>query len=135
MIHDRRAVAYPASHQARHVDDELRLRILRLLSEQPEMSQRELALALGLSLGKTNYCLRALIDRGWLKVNNFRTSQNKLAYAYVLTSRGLQAKLSAAARFLKSRQAEYIRLEREIADLRDELAGGQDARPRDVAHR
>lgn len=106
------------------MDDELRLRILRLLAERPEMSQRELAQALGLSLGKTNYCLRALIDRGWVKVNNFRTSQNKRAYAYVLTASGLQAKLAAAARFLGQRQAEYSRLEREIAQLRDEVAGG-----------
>ncbi|QNN69252.1 MarR family EPS-associated transcriptional regulator [Thermomonas carbonis] len=117
------------------MDDELRLRILRLLAERPEMSQRELAQALGLSLGKTNYCLRALIDRGWVKVNNFRTSQNKLAYAYVLTSKGLQAKLSAAARFLKSRQAEFVRLEREIAELRDELGDQQGGQSRSGAHR
>ncbi len=113
------------------MDDELRLRILRLLAERPEMSQRELAQALELSLGKTNYCLRALIDRGWVKVNNFRTSQNKLAYAYVLTAIGLQAKLAAAARFLSQRQAEYTRLENEIAQLRDEVANdSQPSMPR-----
>ena len=106
------------------MNDELRLRLLRLLAERPDMSQRELAQALGLSLGKTNYCLRALIDRGWVKVNNFRSSHNKRAYAYVLTASGLQAKLAAAARFLSQRQAEYSRLESEIAQLRDEVAKG-----------
>lgn len=112
------------------LDDELRLRMLRVLVERPDLSQRELAQRLGLSLGKTNYCLRALIDRGWIKVNNFRTSQNKLGYAYVLTGRGLQAKLSAAARFLKHRQAEYARLEQEIDQLRQEIAeaSGEDLR-------
>lgn len=95
--------------------------MFRLLSEHPEMSQRELAQELGLSLGKTNYCLRALIDRGWVKVNNFRNSHNKLAYAYVLTGAGIQAKLAAAARFLKHKQAEYARLEREIEQLRSEV--------------
>ncbi len=86
------------------------------------MSQRELAQTLGLSLGKTNYCLRALVERGWVKVNNFRTSGNKRAYAYVLTASGLQAKLRAAARFLQQRQNEYRRLEREIEQLRREVA-------------
>ena len=95
---------------------------MRLLAEHPAISQRELAQQLGLSLGKTNYCLRALIDRGWVKVNNFRTSQNKLAYAYVLTGAGIQAKLAAAARFLKFKQAEYVKLEREIEQLRSEVA-------------
>ena len=72
------------------MNDELRLQLLRILSEHPDVSQRELAHALGLSLGKTNYCLRALIARGWVKVNNFRSSDNKRAYAYVLTASGLQ---------------------------------------------
>ncbi len=117
------------------MDDELRLRILRLLAERPELSQRELAQKLGLSLGKTNYCLRALIDRGWIKVNNFRTSQNKLGYAYVLTGRGLQAKLSAAARFLKHRQAEYARLEQEIEELRQEIGDASNEEARDKPRR
>lgn len=103
------------------MNDELRLRLLRLLAEQPHISQRELAHALGLSLGKTNYSLRALIARGWVKANNFRSSDNKSAYAYVLTPSGMQAKFAAAARFLQQRQREYARLESEIAELRAEL--------------
>jgi EPS-associated MarR family transcriptional regulator len=125
---DTAGASLPDTRIIEDVDDELRLRILRLLGERPEMSQRELAQALGLSLGKTNYCLRALVDRGWVKVDNFRNSQNKLAYAYVLTGRGLQAKLAAAARFLALRQAEYARLEREISELRIEVAQGKDDR-------
>ncbi len=104
------------------LNDELRLKLLRLLAERPAMSQRELAQALGLSLGKTNYSLRALIARGWVKANNFRSSGNKRAYAYVLTPSGMQAKLATAARFLMARQAEYARLEREIAELRADVA-------------
>ncbi|WP_297831171.1 MarR family EPS-associated transcriptional regulator [Thermomonas sp.] len=104
------------------MNDELRLKLLRLLAERPAMSQRELAQALGLSLGKTNYSLRALIARGWVKANNFRSSGNKRAYAYVLTPSGMQAKLATAARFLMARQAEYARLEREIAELRADVA-------------
>ena len=103
------------------MDDELRLRLLRLLTEHPELSQRELAQRLDLSLGKTNYCLRALIDKGWVKVNNFRTSNNKMAYAYVLTPSGLRAKLNATSHFLRRKQDEYAQLEREIAELRDEV--------------
>ena len=102
------------------MDEELRLRLLRLLTESPELSQRELAQRLGLSLGKTNYCLRALIDKGWVKVNNFRNSQNKLAYAYVLTPSGFRAKGSATTAFLRSKQEEFAELEREIAELRRE---------------
>lgn len=103
------------------MDEELRLRLLRLLTESPDLSQREVAQRLGLSLGKTNYCLRALIDKGWVKVNNFRTSHNKMAYAYVLTPSGLIAKGSATTAFLRRKQEEFAELEREIAELRREV--------------
>lgn len=103
------------------LDDDTRYRLLRLLTEHPNHSQRELASELGLSLGKTNYCLRALIERGWVKVQNFRNSQNKLAYAYVLTPSGAIAKLRATTDFLRRKQGEYSRLEREIEVLRREV--------------
>jgi MarR family transcriptional regulator, temperature-dependent positive regulator of motility len=103
------------------MNDELRLRLLRQLTEHPALSQRELARLLGLSLGKTNYCLRALVDKGWVKVNNFRTSNNKLAYAYVLTPSGLRAKVQATSAFLRRKQDEYVQLEHEIAELRAEV--------------
>ncbi|MEZ5469436.1 MAG: MarR family EPS-associated transcriptional regulator [Lysobacterales bacterium] len=104
------------------MDDDTRYRLLRLLTEHPELSQRELASELGMSLGKTNYCLRALIGRGWIKVQNFRNSDNKLAYAYVLTPAGVGAKFRATAEFLRRKQGEYARLEQEIAALRLEVA-------------
>ena len=103
------------------LDDDTRYRLLRLLTEHPNHSQRELASELGLSLGKTNYCLRALIERGWVKVQNFRNSQNKLGYAYVLTPSGAIAKLRATTDFLRRKQDEFSRLEREIAQLRLEV--------------
>jgi EPS-associated MarR family transcriptional regulator len=103
------------------LDDDTRYRLLRLLTEHPNHSQRELASELGLSLGKTNYSLRALIARGWVKVQNFRSSNNKLAYAYVLTPVGAVAKFRATADFLRRKQGEYTRLEREIAELRQEV--------------
>jgi len=102
--------------------DDQRLRLLRLLTDQPALSQRELSRELGLSLGKTHYCLRALIDKGWIKVGNFRNSQNKLAYAYVLTASGMRAKLDATAAFLQRKRVEYARLEQEIAELRAQVA-------------
>lgn len=86
------------------------------------MSQRELAEALGLSVGKAHYCLRALIDRGWIKVSNFRRSDRKLAYAYVLTASGLREKLALTRRFLAQKEQEFERLQATIAGLRSELA-------------
>ena len=79
------ALIEPASDDS----DAARLAVLRLLAEQPQLSQRDLAVALGVSLGKTNYVLHALLDKGLLKVRNFRRSDNKVAYAYVLTPRGM----------------------------------------------
>ena len=103
------------------LDDCTRDRLLRLLTEHPNYLQRELASELGLSLGKTNYCLRALVERGLIKVQNFRNSNNKLAYAYVLTPAGVMAKFRAAADFLRRKQGEYARLDDEIAQLRREV--------------
>ncbi len=116
----------PRVCQHHPVNDDLRLQLLRLLTDYPELSQRELAQRLGLSLGKTNYCLRALVDKGLVKVNNFRTSQNKLAYAYVLTASGMRAKVQATSTFLRRKQLEYARLEHEIAELRAEVSAGSE---------
>ena len=118
----RRAVACQKT-----MDDQVRLQLLRELNERPDLSQREIAQRLGLSLGKTNYCLRALIDKGWVKVNNFRNSDNKLAYAYVLTPSGMRAKASVTAAFLRRKQEEYARLEREISELRAEIGSRGEA--------
>lgn len=103
------------------IADEHHLKVLRLLEANPDMSQRELAEALGVSVGKTNYCIRALVDKGLLKMNNFRNSQNKLAYAYLLTPAGIAAKADLTARFLKQRMAEYEQLREEIEQLKREV--------------
>ena len=103
------------------LDDEIRYRILRALERDPKISQRDLAGVLGVSVGKTNYCLRALVDKGLVKVDNFRKSGNKLAYAYELTPRGLLDKGKVARRFLKRKLQEYERLQSEIEELRLEV--------------
>ncbi len=102
--------------------DEAHYHILKLLEERPQISQRELAVELGLSLGKTHYCLRALVDRGLVKANNFRRSDNKSAYAYLLTPSGMQEKLHITRRFLQRKQAEYDALHNQIAELKEALA-------------
>lgn len=105
--------------------DELHYRLLKLLEAQPHLSQREVATALGISLGKVNYCLRALITRGLLKAKNFRNSGNKLAYAYLLTPRGIEEKSQITVRFLRRKIEEYERLREEIDLLRSEVINGR----------
>lgn len=100
--------------------DEYRYKILKLVEANPEISQRELAKSLGISLGKANFCLKALIDVGLLKVTNFRNSKNKLAYMYLLTPTGMEEKSSITVRFLKSKIQEYELLQAEISLLLQE---------------
>ncbi len=99
---------------------------MRLLSRQPELSQRELSQALGVSLGKTHYVLHALLDKGLLKVHNFRRSNKKVAYAYVLTPRGMSEKLRMTRAFLQRKEAEFDSLRHTIDSLRTELRGEAD---------
>lgn len=101
--------------------DEYRYKILKLVEEKPEISQRELASSLGVSLGKVNFCLKALIDVGLLKASNFKNSKNKLAYMYLLTPTGIEEKTKITMRFLKNRIQEYEVLKSEIASLKQEL--------------
>ena len=108
------------------LSDEIRYQILRELERDPEMSQRKLAQALGVSVGKTNYCVQALVDRGLVKVENFRKSGNKLAYAYQLTPRGIADKARVTKRFLAIKMKEYETLQHEIAELRQDIASQQD---------
>ena len=106
----------PTLHQDTH------LKVLRLLEANPQMSQRDLAAALGVSLGKTNFCLKALLDKGLLKMQNFQNSKRKLAYAYLLTPAGLSAKTALTGRFLTSKLQEYQLLKAEIESLQQETA-------------
>jgi len=104
------------------VTDEYRYKILKLIEVRPEISQRELADTLGVSLGKVNYCIKALIDVGILKVINFRNSKNKLAYMYLLTPDGVEEKTKITLRFLKNKMLEYEKLHDEIAILSAEVS-------------
>jgi MarR family transcriptional regulator, temperature-dependent positive regulator of motility len=109
--------------------EELDLKLLRQLNVQPAASQRKLAQGLGVSLGKLNFCLRALVDRGWVKADNFRRSDNKWAYAYLLTPRGVSAKLRLTSKFLQRKEREFETLQSEIAALRNEVSGTEAATP------
>jgi EPS-associated MarR family transcriptional regulator len=102
--------------------DEYRYKILKLVSANPEISQRELAKTLGVSLGKTNFCLNALIEKGLLKAANFRNSHNKLAYMYLLTPSGIEEKSKITLRFLKAKMREYEALQLEINLLMQETS-------------
>ena len=95
--------------------------ILRILKDNPKVTQREMAKELGLSLVKTNYVVRALIDKGWVKLSNFKRSDNKLGYIYLLTPEGLSEKTTLAQNFLNRKSEEYNRLKKEIEILKNEL--------------
>jgi EPS-associated MarR family transcriptional regulator len=101
--------------------EDTRLKVMRLLEANPHLSQREVSQTLGVSLGKTNFCIKALIDKGLVKVSSFRKSQNKLAYAYLLTPSGIAEKSEITARFLQRKMAEYESLQAEIAALQLEM--------------
>jgi EPS-associated MarR family transcriptional regulator len=100
--------------------DEYRYKILKILEANPEISQRDLARELNISLGRVNFCLKALIEKGLLKATNFKNSHNKLAYMYLLTPSGIEEKSAITARFLKIKMQEYAALEAEIDQLRRE---------------
>ncbi len=100
--------------------DEYRYKILKILEANPEISQRDLARELDISLGRVNFCLKALIEKGLLKATNFRNSKNKLAYMYFLTPSGIEEKSAITAQFLKIKMQEYADLETEIDQLRRE---------------
>ena len=105
--------------------DELRLRVLRALEANPELSQRQLAQELGVSLGGVNYALKALIERGFVKADNFRRSGTKVAYLYVLTPKGLAEKSSLATAFLGRKLEEYEVLRQEIESLKCEVGSDE----------
>jgi EPS-associated MarR family transcriptional regulator len=103
------------------LSDEYRYKILKALEANPEASQRELARELGISLGKTNYCLKALIEKGMVKAKNFKNNASKRKYAYVLTPSGIEDRAVVAARFLQRKLKEYEQLQLEIGRLRAEV--------------
>jgi len=107
--------------QTAETHEESHLQVLRVLASNPHTSQREMAVALGVSLGKANFCMKALLDKGFIKVHNFRTNQNKLTYSYLLTPSGIAAKAALTARFVKRKMAEYEELKAELEAMQFEV--------------
>tara|TARA_R110001599_G_C12274970_1_gene662058 strand:+ start:5784 stop:6143 length:360 start_codon:yes stop_codon:yes gene_type:complete len=99
--------------------------VLKILEQHPQISQRELAKEMGVSLGKVNYCLKALMKKGLVKAGNFKNSSNKIAYFYVLTPRGIEAKAKISVRFLQRKLEEYEALKVEIEELQAEVVDGE----------
>ena len=106
---------------------ETHLRVLRLLQANPHITQRELADELGVSVGKVNYCMKELLKKGLVKMQNFSKSHNKLSYAYLLTPSGVTAKARLTAEYLRIKMDEYEALKREIELLRGEAGRGMRA--------
>ena len=104
------------------MSEERQLDALRLLATNPDMTQRELAEALGVSLGAANYCLKALVEKGWVKLENFQKNPHKLGYLYLLTPMGIAAKTALTATFLKRKLEEYETLKAEIQQLKNEVS-------------
>lgn len=110
-----------ASRHFEHVED-FHFRVLKLLQDNPDLSQRELAQNLGVSNGKLHYCMKALIEKGLVKLGNFAHSKHHLGYVYLLTPAGMAKKASMTSNFLKRKMAEYEALHAEISALQAETA-------------
>jgi len=100
--------------------DDIQLKLLKQLQKDPSFSQRRLSRELGVSLGKVNYCLKALAEKGWVKMESFVHSDHKAGYLYVLTPKGISRKAVLTVKFLRRKEAEFALLSREIEQLRDE---------------
>ena len=107
-------------------NQELEYRVLKIFEQQPDLTQRQLAEELGVSLGKTHYMVKSLIDVGWIKLDNFQKSDSKWGYAYLLTPMGVAEKAAITARFLVRKQREYNELQVEIAHLQEEVRQQQE---------
>ena len=105
--------------------NEIHYKVMRLLEANPEMSQRDVARELGVSLGKVNYCLQALIRKGWIQATNFKNSRNKAAYLYFLTPPGVEEKTRLTVQFLQIKMREYETLRVEIQQMQREAAGSK----------
>jgi EPS-associated MarR family transcriptional regulator len=108
------------SRQAK-IQEDTNYRVMRLLEENPDLTQRELAQKLGVSVGGLNYCLKALTEKGLVKMQNFANSKNKFGYVYVLTPRGIKERAKLTSEFLKRKMEEYEALKAEIETLKTEI--------------
>jgi len=122
-----RKMPQPKNSEDISFQEELRLRVMRVLAENPEASQRQIASELNVSLGGVNYCLKALVDKGLVKLGNFAKSDRKIGYAYFLTPEGMAEKAKITARFLKRKMAEYEQLQVEIEQLKAEMLHAEQA--------
>jgi len=116
------------SRQAQ-IQEDTYFRVMRILQENPDLTQRELAEKLGVSVGGLNYCLKALMDKGWVKMQNFQNSKNKFKYVYLLTPQGIAERVALTSRFLDRKMQEYEALKAEIDSLHQDVqqAGKQDS--------
>lgn len=110
------------SRQAK-IQEDTYFRVMRILQENPDLTQRELAEKLGVSVGGLNYCLKALMEKGWVKMQNFTHSKNKFGYVYILTPYGMSEKAALTSRFMKRKMEEYEALKAEIKALKLEIEG------------
>lgn len=104
------------------LQDEIAYKLLKLIEAEPHLSQREIAKKMGVSLGKTNYCLKALIDKGFIKFQNFYNNKKKSAYIYLLTPQGIEEKAEVTYRFLQRKINEYENIKVEIESLKNEAS-------------
>ena len=116
------------SRQAQ-IQEDTYFRVMRILQENPDLTQRELAEKLGVSVGGLNYCLKALMDKGWVKMQNFQNSKNKFKYVYLLTPQGIAERVALTSRFLDRKMQEYEALKAEIESLHQDVqqSGKQDS--------
>lgn len=112
----------PQINKVAGFQEEIQLKVLRRLQQTPEVSQRVLAKELGISLGSINFCFQALVEKGWIKMQNFSQSKNKLRYAYLLTPTGVAEKSKLTTEFMKRKVAEYEALQLEIEILKSEIS-------------
>jgi EPS-associated MarR family transcriptional regulator len=122
----------PTPSRRSQLQEDTYFRVLRMLEDNPDLTQREIAERLGVSTSGMNYCLNALIDKGWVKVQNFSQSKNKFGYIYVLTPQGIVEKVTLTSRFLKRKQAEYQALRAEIDGLTEELSASANLKPEKI---
>ena len=123
-MNERYALTSRAVACQKTMEQEISLKILQILEKKPELSQRQLAKELGVSLGKINYCLKALKEKGWIKVQNFNKSNHKIGYIHLLTQSGIASKLSLTISFLEFKKKEYKVLTEEIEKLEKDLVNG-----------
>ena len=102
-------------------EQEIHYRLLKVLSQDPQLGQRDMAKRMGISLGKVNYCISELAAKGWIKITRFRSAKNKIPYTYLLTPKGLEEKGRLTLRFLKRKLSEYEEIKKQIRELHYEV--------------